>query len=123
MGESGLVFMVVPVAYGIAFFLLLLGAVIVTFVRSWQFLSAYFVSAALATIPAFILWIPCVNCCEKLVILIENRNLLAGGSLVLTLMISTIAAAIVSFVTAVFISAKVVYRTRHHRPDVRQRAS
>jgi hypothetical protein len=109
-------FPVVPVGYGIAFLTLLLAAIVVAFVPKWQFLSAYFVGAALSTIPAFVLWIPCLICCGKLATIIDNRNLsLSGISLVFPLMLSTLAAAIASLVAGVFLSAKIVFKWRHDR--------
>jgi hypothetical protein len=75
MGESGIVFLVVPIAYGVAFVTLLLAAILVAFAPKWRFLSVYFVAAALAAIPAFVLWMPCVIWYGKLATIIESKNL------------------------------------------------
>ena len=114
MGESGVVFLLVPFWYGIASVTLLLAAIVVAFVPKWRFLSAYFLAAAVAAVPAFVLWLGCLYCCEKLATFIENNSLsLAGSSLVIPLMLSTFAAAIACFALGVFVSAKMIFKWTH----------
>ena len=114
MGESGIVFVLVPIGYGIAFITLLFAAIVVAFVPRWRFLSAYFVGAAFATVPGFVLWLPCFYVCDRLATIAEKNNLyIAGTAVWFPLMLGTLAAAIVCLALSAFVSAKIVYRWRH----------
>jgi len=115
MGESGVILLMVPIGYVIVFLTLLLAAIVVAFVPKWRFLSAYFVGAALAAVPAFLLWwFPCLYCCGELAMIAEKKNLsFAGYSLVLPLIFTAFAAAILCFALGAFVSSKIVYKWRH----------
>jgi hypothetical protein len=107
-------FLLVPIAYFFASVALIVAAIVVAFVRKWRFLSAYFVGAALATAPAFILWLPCFYGCAELATVIDNNNLyFRGTSLALPVELAAFAAALACFALGAFVSAKIVHRWRH----------
>jgi hypothetical protein len=55
MGESGFIYLLIPIGYAYIFLGLLLLALIAQFIRKARFLRAYFLVGAVTSIPAFIL--------------------------------------------------------------------